>query len=213
MTGSTLLSRLLYRWNLKAARVLLDGRFSMIEVDAMIRSVENRYRDLAPGLPEEKTLGAELHLMSAQFCAALYRTLEERKVEEVTALAIISDLNWGIYSGLMAPVLKLAPILFRNPGRLGDIFLQAGLNGVCRSVFRAPGWTIEEVPVDGGVGIDILRCPLADYLLPLGLDKVCDAGFCEMDRRMAEAAGLRLEVAGTIAGGADRCGYRVLPGV
>jgi L-2-amino-thiazoline-4-carboxylic acid hydrolase len=90
----------------------------------------------------------------------------------------------------------------------------------CRDLIGAgPGHpqikTQGEVSVPGGYGLDVTRCPMADYFRDLGLGPLCEQTICVQDERVAREyggpAGIRFTRQGTIAGGAERCDFRYRP--
>ncbi len=64
------------------------------------------------------------------------------------------------------------------------------------------------VQVEDGFGIDVVRCPLADYFHSLELSELCDGTSCELDFRTTELAGVKLARTETLSRGNDKCNFR-----
>ena len=77
--------------------------------------------------------------------------------------------------------------------------------------FTEPSYHHRRVPVSGGDGFDMLRCPIADYLKSQDASDLCVTAFCSLDFGIFELIGLHLERSGTIAGGAELCDFRGYP--
>jgi hypothetical protein len=192
------------RSSTKAARVVLETRFSATEAEEIVAETVHRYRELACDLPREKTLGARLSLRWAAFDAALFRTLIERGTAKEEALELAGEATWEAQRRATAPLNRIAAFLARDP--LKAAALAAKLSR--RSIYRSPGWIMQDVTVADGFGFDITRCPFSDYLRPLGLGELCERAICDTDVRAAEARGVAFTRAGTLAGGSRRCDFR-----
>jgi len=190
--------------NLKAARIVLRDKFSPAEIEEIVERTQHHSGELAPDLPQEKTFGARTGLRMACFTIAFYRALQERGVGKEMAMRLVADANWEAFRRMIAPLLQIGAILFRDPLRR----VQWSFRLTRRFVYNPPGWIMEDVPVEDGFGFDVLRCPLADYFRSLGLGELGEGALCELDFRTAELEGIKLVRTGTLAGGAERCDFR-----
>lgn len=192
---------------IKAACAILQTKFTSAEIEEILKHAEANYQGLAPELPEEKTFGARMGLQLACSAVAFYYTLTERETDEEKAIQLLADTNWEIVKRSMAPIGWIGKLLFREPLQR----VRWSFKIQRRLIYNSPGWFMDVVPVENGFGIDIFRCPLADYLRPLGLSKLCDGAFCESDFRTAELGGVRLARTETLSRGNDRCDFRYFP--
>lgn len=67
---------------------------------------------------------------------------------------------------------------------------------------------VNDVPEPAGRGLDMLRCPVAEYLAAHGASDLAVASWCNLDFPLARMWGGELERHGTLAGGAEHCDFR-----
>jgi len=77
-----------------------------------------------------------------------------------------------------------------------------------RFYYTEPDWEIEDMPVEGGFGMDVNRCVTAEYFDSLGLSEFCQCVICDQDARDATYRHIDFEPSGTLAEGAARCDFR-----
>jgi ubiquinone biosynthesis protein len=77
-----------------------------------------------------------------------------------------------------------------------------------RLYYTEPDWVMIDVPVQGGFGIDVSRCVIAEFFASLGMPEFCQRVICDQDARDATYRGIDFERTGTLAGGASRCDFR-----
>jgi len=189
---------------IKAARALLQTKFTSAEIEEILKHAKAHYQGLAPELPEEKTFGARMGLQLACSALSFYYTLTERGVDEEKTIQMLADTNWKIVKKQMAPMGWLGNLLFREPLQR----VKWSFKIQHRLIYKSPGWFMDVVPVENGFGMDVARCPLADYFRSLRLSKLCDGAFCELDFRTADWAGVKLVRSETLSRGNDRCDFR-----
>jgi L-2-amino-thiazoline-4-carboxylic acid hydrolase len=86
--------------------------------------------------------------------------------------------------------------------------MRMSVNMFLRYPFNRPGYRYADVVEPRGRGLDILRCPVADYLVAQGAGDLAVATWCDLDFQLARMWGGKLERHETIAGGAKRCDFR-----
>ena len=189
---------------INAARASLQPEFTSAEIIEILKQADTHYQKLRPEVPEEKTIGARRGLQLACSAVAFYYALTEQGVDEEIAIQLIADTDWKIVKKQMAPMGWLGDLLFRDPlqGVRWSYKIQR------RLIYNSPGWFMDVVSVENGFGIDVARCPLADYFRSLRLSKLCDGAFCELDFRTADWAGVKLVRSETLSRGNDRCDFR-----
>lgn len=192
---------------INAARATLQPKFPSAEIAEILKQADAHYQKLAPELPEEKTFGARMGLQLACSAVAFYYTLTGRGADEEKAIQLIADTNWKIVKKQMAPMGGLGNLLFREPLQR----VKWSFKIQHRLIYKSPGWFMDVVPVENGFGIDVARCPLADYFQSLELSKLCEGAFCELDFRTADWAGVKLLRTETLSRGNDRCDFRYFP--
>ncbi len=77
-----------------------------------------------------------------------------------------------------------------------------------RFYYTEPDWEMHDVAEEGGFGMDVTRCVVAEFFASLGMSELCERAICDQDIRLAEQRGIVLERSGTLAGGAERCDFR-----
>jgi len=189
---------------INAARASLQLEFTSAEIIEILKQADTHYQKLRPEVPEEKTFGARMGLQLACSAVAFYCALMERGVNEEKAIQLIADTDWKIVKKQMALMGWLGNLLFREP--LQRVRWSYKIQR--RLIYNSPGWFMDVVPVENGFGIDVARCPLADYFRSLELSKLCEGAFCELDFRTADWAGVKLLRTETLSRGNDRCDFR-----
>ena len=74
--------------------------------------------------------------------------------------------------------------------------------------FGRPGYRFDDVAEQGGRSVNMLRCPVADYLGRAEAADLCAGSWCNLDYALAEMWGARLQRSGTLVGGASCCDFR-----
>ena len=177
------------------------------EVDGILRRLWAIFDELAPGIPREPTFGARMNVALAGVTIAAHRALGEAGIANPEAGDLIREIGWRVYRawGLVPGV--IAHLITRDPVRR----LRVGTRLFRRFPFTPPGYRTEDLPVEGGVALDVYRCPVADYFRAQGLSELCVRTWCALDEPLAEMWGGTLERQGTLAGGAARCDFTWRP--
>lgn len=74
--------------------------------------------------------------------------------------------------------------------------------------FGRPGYRFDDVPENEGRSLNMLRCPVADYLGQQGASDLCAGSWCNLDYALAEMWGGTLQRSSTLVLGADCCDFR-----
>lgn len=135
--------------------------------------------------------------------AALYPQLRTRGLSTAEAGELIEAINWQIFE----PSTRLGFALsrLRSGRRLRRVRWIIDL--LFRAVFTAP---FRRQVLAGGEGLwfDVQACPLADYFRHRGMPELAHHAACQLDYRMAQVWGVRLQRQHTIAREAPLCDFR-----
>lgn len=187
------------------ARRVLGERLVDIPLDAVLDDADRHYGALVSGIAKAKTSAGRLNLRMAAYLVALSRSLREIGVADADARRALAD-------GLFAAMRRV----WWAPDRLAAIVHPRDLAARARMrqrlarriYFREPDWSMREVHVDGGFGVDVDRCVTRDFLAELGELELCRDVLCAQDLRMAAIRGERLLRTTTLAEGAPHCDFR-----
>ncbi len=180
------------------------GRFTRKDIDKLLDAAWAHFARLAPRLPSEPTLGSRQSVTLACLTFSMLNALIAEGVERVYAIELIGDVCWKLYAQWGQVPHLLARLSTSNPAR--RIRISIGI--FMRYPYNPPGWRYDDVAEPRGRRLDILRCPVADYLISNGAGDLCVGSWCNLDYPLARMWGGELERYGTIAGGADRCDCR-----
>jgi len=191
-----------FRW---IARRVLGERLVDVPLDAVLDDADRHYGALIAGVAKAKTSAGRLNLRLAAYLVALSRALREVGVAESEAHPALADGLFAVMRRIWWAPDRLAAIVHprdlaartRMRQRLGQ-----------RVYFREPDWSMREVHVDGGFGVDVDRCVMRDFLAELGELDLCRDVLCAQDLKMASLRGERLLRTATLAEGALHCDFR-----
>lgn len=191
-----------FRW---LARRVLGERLVDIPLEAVLDDADRHYSALVAGVVKAKTSAGRLNLRMAAYLVALSRSLRELGVADAEARRALAD-------GLFAVMRRV----WWAPDRLAAIVHPRDLAARTRMrqrigrrvYFRGPDWSMREVHVDGGFGVDVDRCVMRDFLADLGELELCRDVLCAQDLKMAWLRGERLLRTATLAEGATHCDFR-----
>jgi ubiquinone biosynthesis protein len=180
------------------------GRFTSADVRGILRSTWRRFGQRAEGLPDEPTLGSRQNVALAALTLSFCEALTDVGVERRYAIELTSVLCWRIYRHWgRASAIATAPLSRKRAKRM-----QLRVDSFMRFPFGRPGYRFETVPEPRGRGLDVVRCPVADYLGSQDASDLCVGSWCDLDFALAEMWGGRLDRTETLAGGAPRCDFR-----
>ena len=64
--------------------------------------------------------------------------------------------------------------------------LRRRVNAFLRFPFNPPGYRFDDIPESAGRSLDMLRCPVADYLATQNASDLCVGSWCNLDFALAE---------------------------
>jgi L-2-amino-thiazoline-4-carboxylic acid hydrolase len=70
-----------------------------------------------------------------------------------------------------------------------------------------PGYRFDDVAENDGRSLNMVRCPVADYLGQRDAADLCAGSWCNLDYALAEMWGGRLQRSSTPVAGADCCDF------
>jgi hypothetical protein len=180
------------------------GRFTRHEVGRLLKSAWAKFDELAPDLPPEPTVGSRQNVLLACLTLAMLEALGDEGIDRPHAIELVGDTCWKIYAQ-WGQVPRLASrLISRDPAER----MRRSVNMFLRFPFNRPGYRYDYVAEPQGRAIDMLRCPVADYLGAHGASDLTVGTWCNLDYQLAHMWGGTLERHGTIAAGAEKCDFR-----
>lgn len=178
----------------------------MGEVNSFVREAWRRVEQMAPNLPKEKTFGSRMNVKLACLSYSMLAVLLARGVERQYAIELIADASWNVYRKWAVLPKFFARFLTGDPAERMKICV----NTLLRFPFNPPGYEWERVRSDSSITFNILACPVARYMKKQQAADLCVAAWCSLDFALAEMWGGKLERAGTLAEGRDRCDFQFM---
>jgi L-2-amino-thiazoline-4-carboxylic acid hydrolase len=180
------------------------GRFTHREVARFVNDAFDRFEGQVPGLPREPTVGSRQNVMLAALTLSLLEILEESGVERSYAIELTGDTCWRLYRHWGRATKKVAGLVSRAPTNR----LRLSVNAFLTYPFGRPGYRFDDVPEEDGRSLNMVRCPVADYLGQRGAADLCAGSWCNLDYALAAMWEARLQRSGTLVGGANCCDFR-----
>lgn len=180
------------------------GRFTHREVAGFIDQTFERFEREVPGFPGEPTLGSRQNVMLAALTLSLMEVLEESGVERAYAIELTADTCWRFYRHWGRITTVATGLLSRDPTRR----LRMSVNAFLTYPFGRPGYRFDDVPEADGRSLNVVRCPVADYLGNRDAADLCAGSWCNLDYALAEMWGARLQRSSTLVAGANCCDFR-----
>jgi ubiquinone biosynthesis protein len=191
-------------WGLKrTARDEVSARLGTDVADLVVAGADVEYPVMAGSLPVTRW-GARHLLRIGAYAVALYRALLEQGVAADAATVLVSDVVFAAIRPSRDALVAVARLRHRNRLRRA-LWLSRMAQ---RFYYVEPDWKMSDVPVEGGFGMDVTRCVVAEYFDSLGMAEFCQRVICDQDVRDAAHRGIDFERKGTLAGGASRCDFR-----
>jgi hypothetical protein len=184
------------------------GRFTRRDVDDLVRVAFAGLAEQRARLPEEPTLGSRQNVVFAALTLAFLDALTRSGVARDHAIELTADICWRIYRRWGQAAAAVARVAVRDPARR----LAFSVETFLRYPFNRPGYRYDDVGVPDGRGLDMHRCPVADYLGARGASDLALGAWCSLDYALAEQWHGHLERSGTIAGGSSCCDFRFRAG-
>jgi hypothetical protein len=130
--------------------------------------------------------------------------LLDEGIERGYAIELIGDSCWRVYARWGQVPRLLSRMLARDPAKRMRISVDTFL----RFPFNQPGYRYREVAEPAGRGLDMLRCPAADYLAAHSASDLAVGSWCNLDFQLARMWGGTLERHNSLAQGARCCDFR-----
>jgi ubiquinone biosynthesis protein len=187
------------------ARSVLRASALSDEADSVLAQMWDRYYELEPTLPVERTLGSVFTTHLAALTLAMHERLLGSGVAAEESYRLIHDIGWRFYTHMGEAPLLLAGAFTREPRK--RLRLATDLFRIFP--FGSPGYGWRDVPsADDVVAFDCTRCPVAEFFAKHDASHLCVKTWCNLDFPLTEKWGGRLERTGTIAMGEDHCDFR-----
>jgi len=180
------------------------GRFTPGEVNGIVGEAFVRLERQVPGLPAEPTTGARQNVILAALTLSLLEALVEAGVERGYAIELVGDVCWRFYRHWGRAAKAGTRLISSDPTRR----LRLSVGTFLTYPFGRPGYEWNDVPQPDGRSLDMLRCPVAEYLGRRDAADLCAGSWCNLDYALAEMWGARLKRSGTLVAGAGCCDFR-----
>lgn len=180
------------------------GRFTRADVAGIVDDAFRRFDDRVPGFPAEPTAGSRQNVALAALTLALLEALQHVGVERGYAIELTADTCWRFYRRWGQVTTVLAHLVSRDPARR----LRWSVNAFLTYPFGRPGYRFDDVAEPSGRSLNMLRCPVADYLRRHGAADLAAGSWCELDYALADMWQSTLHRTGTLAAGARCCDFR-----
>jgi ubiquinone biosynthesis protein len=142
--------------------------------------------------------------MLAALTLSLLEVLEESGVERPYAIELTGDTCWRFYRHWGRITTVATGLISRDPTRR----LRMNVNAFLTYPFGRPGYGFDDVPEADGRSLNMVRCPVADYLGERDAADLCAGSWCNLDYALAEMWGARPQRSSTLAAGANCCDFR-----
>jgi L-2-amino-thiazoline-4-carboxylic acid hydrolase len=180
------------------------GRFTREDVDQLLAAAWANFDRLSPQLPREPTLGSRQNVVLACVTLSVLQDLLAEGVERDYAIELIGDACWKVCAHWGQIPRLLSRVSTRDPAKR----MRMSVDMFLRYPFNQPGYRYRDITEARGRALDMLRCPVADYLASNGAGDLCVGTWCNLDYPLARMWGGELKRHGTLAGGAERCDFR-----
>jgi len=180
------------------------GRFTQRDVAGFVRDAFDRFERHVPGLPGEPTVGSRQNVMLAALTLSLLEALQGAGVEREYAIELTGDTCWRFYRHWGRITKAVTSLISRDATRR----LRLSVNAFLTYPFGRPGYRFDDVPEVDGRSLNMVRCPVADYLGQRDAADLCAGSWCNLDFALAEMWGGRLQRSSTLVSGAKCCDFR-----
>ena len=185
-----------------------NGRFTKAEVDRLLDQSWHDFDEVAPDVSTEPTLGSRMNVRLAALTLAMLQSLTANGIERKYSIELIGDTCWKVYQ------------YWGRVGRfIGRLSRRHPINDHAKRIikdgswpmsfpFNPPGYRARYVPTQGGLGFNVIRCPVAEYFHTHGSEDLAVGTWCMLDYPLAEMIDLKLVRTQTLAAGAPHCDFR-----
>lgn len=158
--------------------------------------------ELRPQRPQHSP-GVNHFLRFMEWDLALYRALREYGLPHDQASRLIEEINWKMFGAGTKNVFAVS--------RLRSARLQTRIQWILDLMFAVlftKPFRKQPVASGDGIAFDVTSCPVAAYFQQQGQAELTGAAACNLDHRMAQIWGIKLERTRTIAEGHSYCDFR-----
>jgi hypothetical protein len=180
------------------------GRFTHHEVSGFIDTAFEHFERQVPRLPDEPTVGSSQNVVLAALTLSMLESLEQAGIERSYAIELVGDTCWRFYRHWGRLTNTIARLVSRDPTRR----LRLSVNAFLTYPFGRPGYQFTDVREEDGRSLNMMRCPVADYLGQRDAADLCAGSWCNLDYALAEMWSARLKRSSTLVAGADHCDFR-----
>ena len=189
------------------------GRFTQAEVNRLIDQSWRDFDDLVPDVSHEPTFGSRMNVRLAALSLAMLRSLIAAGIERKYAIELIGDACWKIYQYWGRVGRFIGRLSRRDPIKDHAGRITKDDSWPMSFPFNPPGYRALYVPTQGGLGFNVIRCPVAEYFYARGVSDLAVSTWCMLDYPLAEMIGLKLVRTQTLAAGNQQCDFRWLTAV
>ena len=184
------------------------GRFATAEVDRLLDRSWWEFDELVPDVSHEPTVGSRMNVRLAALSLAMLRSLTISGIDHKYAVELIGDTCWKIYQYWGRVGCFLSRLSGRDPIR--DHAKRIGKDGSwpMSFPFNPPGYRAHYVATQGGLGFNVIRCPVAEYFHTHGSEDLAVGTWCMLDYPLAEMIEMKLVRTQTLARGDPQCDFR-----
>lgn len=185
------------------------GRFTKVEVDRLLDQSWHDFDEVAPDVSREPTFGSRMNVRLAALTLAMLYSLTNNGIERKYAIELIGDTCWKVYQywgrvgRFLGRLSRRHPIQNRDARRIskdGDWAMSFP--------FNPPGYRARYVVTQGGLGFNVIRCPVAEYFHTHGSEDLAVSTWCMLDYPLAEMIDMKLVRTQTLAAGDPHCDFR-----
>ena len=151
----------------------------------------------------QHSFGVDRFLRFMEWDLALYGAVQEHGLSQGQASRLIEEINWEMFGAGTANVFSFSRL--RSAKR--QMRVQWILDLMFAVLFTKP-FRKQVVPSTEGIAFDVTVCPVADYFKQHGVPELTRFAACNLDHRMAQTWGVKLNRSQTIAAGDVRCDFR-----
>lgn len=192
----------------RAPHDLEKGRFAKAEVDRLLEQSWREFDKLVADPSCEPTFGSRMNVRLAVLTLAMLHSLTMNGIERRYAIELIGDTCWKIYQSWGRVGRFLGWLSRRDPIKDHARRISKDGSWPMSFPFNPPGYRALYVPAKGGLGFNVIRCPVAEYFHARGASDLAVSTWCMMDHPLAEMVGMKLVRSQTLAAGDQQCDFR-----
>ena len=185
-----------------------NGRFTKAEVDRLLDQSWHDFDEVAPDVSTEPTLGSRMNVRLAALTLAMLQSLTANGIERKYSIELIGDTCWKVYQYWGRVGRFIGRLSRRHPIKDHARRIIKDGSWPMSFPFNPPGYRARYVPTQGGLGFNVIRCPVAEYFHTHGSEDLAVGTWCMLDYPLAEMIDLKLVRTQTLAAGAPHCDFR-----